>query len=535
MHILVVTGRIAGPSIRRLTAKRPRGVRVDVAVLDVPVAAMMTAEYVAEKLVEKGIRGYDLILVPGLLRGDASIISERLGITVWKGPRSMGDLPIILEAVAEGQKLSPKEPADEVLRERRLDRLRTMITSAEERCRGPEADGLCIPIHPPPIRIAVELPPSLPEESLAAEARRFAGLGADLVVVGIGPQHSDTDVKRRVRLVSQTLEIPVAVDAGRPEHLAAGIEAGACMAMSIYKGYAEQLETYGSKAVFVAVPSRGEGVPRSPSARIRLLKEILDEAGRHGLEKIVVDPVLLPPMQGLAESLDAYSRASRRFRDKPLMMGIANVTELIDADSIGVNALLTSIAAELRVSLLLVAEESWKARGSLAETMIASFMAAASLLLGSPPKDLGVDLLVVKEKRPKHPEHRPEPRRLVELKKAVRSRRMDPIGYVKIRVIEGRVEACLYRYEDEMPELCVVGRDGLSVARVLVRETGISDPDHLSYIAYEASKAEVAAVLGKSYVQEEPLFIPVEERLKIIRRPSGASMQAGGSERGAPL
>ncbi|MDK2384000.1 MAG: hypothetical protein QI199_04210, partial [Candidatus Korarchaeota archaeon] len=222
--------------------------------------------------------------------------------------------------------------------------------------------------------------------------------------------------------------------------------------------------------------------------------------------------------QGLAESLEAYIRVARRFPSYPIMMGIANVTELIDADSIGVNAVLTSMAVEAGASLLLVTEESWKARGSVAETRIASFMASAAALQGSPPKDLALDLLVVKEKRPRGIVEERPPERLVNVDRIVEHQRLDPAGYAKIQVVEGLVEACLYPHGSEKPRLCVRGGHGLSVVRVLCREAGITDPDHVSYLAYEASKAEIAALLGRSYVQEEPLFIPVEERLKHLRR-----------------
>ena len=527
MRILLVTGRLASSQARRLARRAPKNIRVDVLVLDLPVAAMMTAEYVASKLRERGVRGYDLILVPGLMRGDASIVSEAVGVRVWKGPRSIGDLPAVLEAIAEGYTLSPEKPADNVVSEQLFESMKRRLEEAEAKCMGLNIGSLCVPIRPPPLRIAAELPPSLSEERLVSEAERLATLGADIVVVGLGSEHGPEDAYRRVRITAEAANKPVAIDSGKPECLAAGIDAGASMALSMHKGFAEKLEGYGDKAVFVVVPSAGRGVPKTPQRRLRLLSEVLEEAANHGFRQLIIDPVLLPPMQGLAESLEAYARASRKFRDLPIMMGIANVTELMDADSIGVNAVLTSIAAEMGVSVLLVTEDSWKARGSVAETRIASAMASSALILGSPPKDLGIDLLVVKEKRPRSmAEEWGKPSRLLEIHEPLEAERLDPRGYVKIRLTGDLIEACLYKYGSTRPELCVRGRHGLSLVRALCREAGIRDPDHISYLAYEAAKAEIALALEKSYVQEEPLFTPVKLRLRRLGDLAGGGRQA---------
>ena len=49
----------------------------------------------------------------------------------------------------------------------------------------------------------------------------------------------------------------------------------------------------------------------------------------------------------------------------PLFFGAGNVTELLDADTQGVNALLAALAAEVEASILFTPEYSAKARGSV--------------------------------------------------------------------------------------------------------------------------------------------------------------------------
>ena len=77
---------------------------------------------------------------------------------------------------------------------------------------------------------------------------------------------------------------------------------------------------------------------------------------------------------------------------------IQYVTELIDADSIGINAILTSIIMDIGIEFILSTEASSKTRGSISEIRKAIFMNLLAKLLNKPPKDLSENLLVIKKK-----------------------------------------------------------------------------------------------------------------------------------------
>ena len=80
-------------------------------------------------------------------------------------------------------------------------------------------------------------------------------------------------------------------------------------------------------------------------------------------------------------------------------MGVGNVTELLDTDSVGANALLSGIGMELGASVLFTVEESGKTIGSVHELNVSSKMMFLAKSRGSIPKDLGIDLLILKDKR----------------------------------------------------------------------------------------------------------------------------------------
>ncbi len=97
--------------------------------------------------------------------------------------------------------------------------------------------------------------------------------------------------------------------------------------------------------------------------------------------------------------MSAFHLFAKRNPEVPLLMGVGNVVELMGADSVGVNALLAGVASEIGASILLTTERSVKAEGSVKELATASKMMFIAKKRNSVPKDLGLDLLMLKSKR----------------------------------------------------------------------------------------------------------------------------------------
>ena len=77
MKILLVTGRVAEPIVRKY------GEGCDVFVCPISVAAFLTPIMIANYLIKGNIRDYDLILIPGLVRGSIEEIEEATGIPTF--------------------------------------------------------------------------------------------------------------------------------------------------------------------------------------------------------------------------------------------------------------------------------------------------------------------------------------------------------------------------------------------------------------------------------------------------------------------
>jgi len=209
-------------------------------------------------------------------------------------------------------------------------------------------------------------------------------------------------------------------------------------------------------------------------------------------------------------ALESY----RLFREShlrvPLLFGIGNATELIDADSTGVNAALTALAREAGANMLHVPEYSVKARGSVAEVARASRMMFVAERKGSTPKDLGIDLLVLKEKRWKEEPYEPSVESSAEVVVGTGNGEYKPdeAGWFKVQVDRGagQIVALHYPPGREEPATIVKGSDAAEVYQTIMRLGLVTRLDHAAYLGKELGKASIALRLGRSYQQDVDLF-----------------------------
>ena len=134
--------------------------------------------------------------------------------------------------------------------------------------------------------------------------------------------------------------------------------------------------------------------PQKPQARVRMLERLIAQAKQLGFKKVIGDLILEP--SHIMDSYVAFREFNRKNPDVPLLIGIANVVELFDADSVGLNALLARLSSEVNMDILLTTEKTPKARGSIGEVSVAAKMMFLAKKRDSVPRDLGLDLLFLK-------------------------------------------------------------------------------------------------------------------------------------------
>ncbi len=518
MNVLLVTGTLAQETVKQYA--KESAAKTQVFVINVPVAAFLTPETIKNALEKTTLDGVDVILVPGLVRGDTAAISKAVGIPAFKGPRYAADLPTVLDSLGEVA-LSTTMPACDLLREKlrqkALQELAKTEQNKDQLLKKPH--NLLIKNLPVgkdfPMRVLAEIVDAalMPNEEIQRLARRYVQLGADIIDVGmVAGEKRVADAKRIVEAVKAVVDVPVSIDTLDPEEIKAAILAGADMILSLDAGNLDLIAPFAKDATVVAIPTnQSQGFfPKKAPDRVAFLEEIIAKAKKLGFTKILGD-LIVEPLDVL-DSFIAFREFAAKNPDIPLFVGVSNVTELFDADSVGINALLARLSSEVDASVLLATEKSDKAQGTIHEEVAAAKMMFLAKKRGSAPKDLGMDLLVLKDKR-----NREEPyNRALEQHAPVtiatenpQPLQLDNRGAFKFAVDRQEETIVAVHYPSmslDKPDAIIKGKTAEDIYKQVATLGLVSTVEHAAYVGSELAKAEISLRTGKEYIQEGNLF-----------------------------
>ena len=480
MRVLLVTGRLAENQVRAFAGE------ADVLVTNVDVAAFITPQM----LLDAAPRGYDLIMIPGAITADFREAERALGAKIRLGPKHAADLGVVLHHIEKEKiELSRTVPACLLLDGKMREEAQGQVETLESRAyaclqiRGVKIGGSSRMKVLAEVVDATRYSPA----ALAEKIRYYEEQGADMIDLGIPLDANPDQVIAALKTAKKATNLPLSVDTIRPELILAGLHAGADLLLSLN----------GSN-----LPVVGEAVARAGVAAVIIpgpgsisLEENLKTARDRGIS-IIADPVLDPPLQGLALSLQRYLLFCRDHPDTPLFFGAGNVAELLDADTPGINALLAALGAETGASILFTPEYSSKAAGSVHELALASRMMLLAQKRLAPPKDLGLDLLILKEKRRLPEEAMPEG-----FMEADEGHDYEPDGAGSFRIFLSRGKILA-----QNGRITVAGRNARDILNTLIERGLVSRLDHAGYLGRELERAQIALCLKKNYVQDEPLW-----------------------------
>jgi dihydropteroate synthase-like protein len=432
-HILFLTGRLAQPQLEKVLggiADAPFS--FEVREIGLQVAALMTADMIRRR-VEPPVQA-DRIIVPGRCRGDLDALSAHFGIPVQRGPEELKDLPRFFNRAAKPVDLSEYEVA-----------IFAEIVDA----------------------------PRLSVEAIVQRARSLQRDGADVIDIGCLPETPFEHLEDSVRALKAE-GFAVSVDSFDPQELLRGGRAGADYLLSL---------TVDTLWVADEVTSTPVLIPKTPhdEASLHAAIDALTARGR----AFLADPILDPIPFGFTASVVRYHALRARYPEAPIMMGVGNLTELTEADTSGINALLFGIAAELNVAAVLTTQVSAHARRAVREADWARRIMHAAARQRSLPKGMSGALMTVHAKHP------------------------FPDTPAEIAATAAQVRDPNFRVQVSEQGLHVYNRDGLrnaSGAFELWPQLGLEgDASHAFYMGVELAHAEIAWKLGKRYVQDQPL------------------------------
>ena len=432
-RILFLTGRLAHDSLcRELEGLKKRDFSWRVHQLGLQVAGLMTADMIRRRLADPG--DAQRILVPGLCGGDVEALSQAYGVPVERGPKDLKDLPEYFGTAGRRSDLSAH---------------RVMILAE------------------------IVDAPRMSVEQIVERAAACRADGADVVDLGCLPGVVFPHLEDSVSALKHEGHA-VSVDSLEPPELLRGAGAGADYLLSLKESTLHVAGEAASTPVLI---------PEQPSDLDSLCRaaETLAAQGR----RFLLDPVLEPIHFGFTESLLRYHHVRRRYPEAEIMMGIGNLTELTDADTTGVTALLMGVVSELDIGAVLTTEVSPHARTALREADLARRIMFAAKRDGNLPRRYHPGLMALKDRKP------------------------FPHTTEEVAQTAAAVKDPSFRIQLTREGIHVYNRDGRQCARdpfALYPGLGVDgDASHAFYLGVELGRAQIAWQLGKRYLQDHEL------------------------------
>ena len=422
-----------------------------VAVVGISVAALMDVEFLKRKLTID--HEYDRVILPGWCQGDLTQLESQFGIPFERGPKEILDLPQFL-----GQ-----------------------------------ADSHAVDLSWYDIEIIAEInhAPRLPTSEVLQLAASYRASGADVIDVGCVPGESWSGIGEVVQELTRS-GYRVSVDSFDRTEIEAAVTAGAELVLSCNSQNVGWLSGLGAEVVVI---------PDDPR-HLETLEETITQLDAAGT-RYRIDPILEPIGFGFAASLARYYEIRHRYPDAAMLMGIGNLTEMTEADSVGMNVLLAAICQELEIQSILTTEVANWCRTAVRELDAARRM---------------VKYAVGEDRLPKHVDSS-----LVML----RDSQVRELGAQTLTELASQLRDPNYRIFVERGEIHMMNRNGYwrgtDANELFSQLTAHRDlePSHAFYLGYELSKAVTALTLGKQYFQDQALqwgILTVPEASARMRR-----------------
>lgn len=436
-NLLFLTGKLAEKSLNKVLSEVQENPKTPpfkyrIEQIGVSVAALMTPDLIARRVKQTG--DADKVIIPGLCQGDLTKLEAQYGIPVERGPEDLKDLPQYFGHAGVEPDLS-----------RYSVQIFSEIVDA----------------------------PYLSVAGVIKKAEQFRQQGANVIDLGCLPGVPFPHLADTVKALKQ-LDFKVSVDSLNTDDLLTAGHAGADYLLSLTE-----------KTLWIAneVASTPVLIPAKPHSLASLYRaiDLCIQSGKPFIADAILDPIHF----GLTDSVVRYQKLRKKYPDIQIMMGIGNLTELTDADTTGINALLFGIISELGINAVLATSVSPHAVNAIAEADIARRMMFAAKQDSRLPRGYSNDLLGLHDRRP------------------------FTYSEDEIREIAAQIKDPSFRIQVSESGLHIYNRDGLfehTDPFALYPHLKVDDDaSHAFYLGVELARAQIAWQLKKRYVQDQEL------------------------------
>ena len=436
-NLLFLTGKLAEKSLNKVLEQvqsnpKTPPFKYRIQQIGVSVAALMTPDLIARRLKETGEA--DKVILPGLCQGDLTQLEAKYGVPVERGPADLKDLP---QYFGHG--------------------------------------GVAPDLSQYSVKIFAEIvdAPFLSVEGIIKRAKHYQAQGANVIDLGCLPAVPFPHLADAVKVL-KVLDFKVSVDSLNTDELLAAGRAGADYLLSLTENTLWIADEVAATPILIAAK------PHTLASLYRAIDKCLI-AGKPFIADAILDPIHF----GLTNSIVRYQKLRRKYPDIEIMMGIGNLTELTDADTTGINALLFGMISELNINAVLATSVSPHAVNAISEADVARRIMHAAKLDDRLPRGYSNDLLGLHDRR--------------------------PFTYTvdEIKEIAAQIKDPSFRIQVSEAGMHIYNRDGIHESLdpfALYQHLKVdNDASHAFYLGVELARAQIAWQLKKRYVQDQEL------------------------------
>lgn len=439
--LLFLTGKLAEKSLNKVLQEiqlksqqnaKTAKFKYRVEQIGVSVAALMTPDMIARRLKDTG--GANKMILPGLCQGDLSQLHRQFGIPVERGPEDLKDLP---DYFGQGGK-------------------------------APDLSQYSVQIF-----AEIVDAPNLTVDEIVEKAQNFQAQGANVIDLGCLPSKPFLHLADAIKALKST-GFKVSVDSMNTDELLLAGKTGADYLLSLTE------KTLWIADEVVATPVL---IPAKPSNMASLYRAI-ERCLKHN-KPFIADSILDPIHFGFADSIVRYHKLRKKYPQIQIMMGIGNLTELTDADTTGINAILFGLISELSIDAVLTTSVSAHAANAIAEADNARRVMHRAKLDDRLPRGYSDGLLGLHDRKP------------------------FPYSADEIAELAAQIKDPSFRIMVSESGVHVYNRNGHQQAIdpfAFYPDLNVADDaSHAFYLGVELARAQIAWQLKKRYVQDEAL------------------------------
>ena len=436
-NLLFLTGKLAEKSLTKVLAQvqsnpKTPAFKYRIQQIGVSVAALMTPDLIARRVKETG--DADKVILPGLCEGDLTQLEAQYGVPVERGPADLKDLP---QYFGQG--------------------------------------GVAPDLSQYSVKIFAEIvdAPFLSVEGIIKKAQAYQSQGANIIDLGCLPAVPFPHLADAIKAL-KALDFKVSVDSLNTVDLLAAGRAGADYLLSLTE------KTLWIADEVAAIPVLIAAKPHTLASLYRAIDKCL-ASGKPFIADAILDPIHF----GFTNSIVRYQKLRKKYPDIDIMMGIGNLTELTDADTTGINALLFGMISELNINAVLATSVSPHAVNAISEADIARRIMHAAKLDDRLPRGYSKGLLGLHDRRP------------------------FTYSADEIKEIAAQIKDPSFRIQVSEAGMHIYNRDGLHEAVdpfALYQYLKVEDDaSHAFYLGVELARAQIAWQLKKRYVQDQEI------------------------------